>query len=115
MTNQEIRRWYNEQVERIEEFNIKWKTEGIVIADRARNAWEIRHNARLMARDMMLDKEEVAGLRARDLKLYGDPDGPTFEYLIREAEMLGLTGDNVFEWIISGAQRTNIEVNKRFE
>ena len=115
MTNQEIRRWYNEQVGVIEEFNIQWKAEGIVIGDRARNAWEIRHKARLMARDMMLDKEEVEGLRARDLKLYGDPNGPRLDYLIRAAEMLGLTGDNVFEWIIKGAQRTNIEVNKSFE
>lgn len=115
MTNQEIRRWYNEQVGGIEEFNIQWKTAGVVIVDRARKAWEIRHNARLMAREMMLDKEEVELLRARDLKVYGNPDGPTFEYLIGEAEMLGLTGDDVFEWIIKGAQRTNIEVNKRFE
>jgi hypothetical protein len=115
MTNQEIRRWYNEQVGRIEEYNIQWKVEGIVIAERARKAWEIRHNARLMAREMMLDKEEVEALRARDLKLYGDPNGPTLEFLIREAKTLELTGDNVFEWIITGAQRTNIEVNKRFE
>jgi hypothetical protein len=115
MTNQEIRRWYNEQVGRIEELNIQWKAAGIVVTERARKAWEIRHNGRLMARNMMLDKEEVEGLRARDLKLYEDPNGPTFEYLTREAEMLELTGDKVFEWIIKGAQRTNTEVNKRFE
>lgn len=115
MTNQEIRRWYNEQVGRIEEYNIQWKLEGIVMAERARKAWEIRHNARLMARDMMLNKEEVEDLRARDQKLYGDPNGPSLEYLIREAEMLRLTGDNIFEWIVRGAQRTNAKVNKRFE
>jgi hypothetical protein len=115
MTNQEIRRWYNEQVGRIEEDNIQWKAQAIVIAERARKAWEIRHNARLMARDMMLDKREVEDLRARDLKLYGNPDGPTFEYLVREAEKSGLAGDDVFEWIIKGAQRTNVEINKRFE
>jgi hypothetical protein len=115
MTNQEIRHWYNEQVGRIDEYDIQWKAEGIGIAERARKVWEVRHNARLMARDMMLDKEEVEGLRARDLKLYGDPNGPRWEYLIKAAEMLGLTGDNVYEWIIKGAQRTNTAVNKRFE
>jgi len=115
MTNQEIRHWYNEQVEQIDELNIQWTTGGVVITERARKAWETRHNARLLARDMMLDKEEVEGLRARDLKLYGDPNGPTFEDLLREAEMLRLIGDKVFEWIIKGAQRTNTEVNKRFE
>lgn len=115
MTNQEIRRWYNEQVGRLEEFNIQWRAAGIVIADRALKAWEIRHNARLMAREMMSDKTEVELLRARDLKVYGNPNGPTFEYLVAEAEMSGLTGDEIFEWIIKGAQRTNVEVNKRFQ
>ena len=115
MTNQEIRRWYNQYVRRIEELNIQWELQGIVISDRARMAWEIRHNARLKARNMMLDKGEVELLRARDLQVYGTPAGPTFEYLIREAERLGLTGDNIYEWIIKGAQKTNIGVNKRFE
>lgn len=86
-----------------------------MIADRARKASEIRHKARLMGREMMSDKGEVELLRARDLKVYGNPNGPTFEYLTREAERLRLTGDNMFEWIIKGAQRTNTEVNKRFE
>src|SRR5688572_16481110 len=115
MTNQEIRLWYKEHVSRIEKLNVQWKSDGILIVDRAKMAWQIRHEARLMARDMMRDTREVEMLRARDLKLYGNPDGLTFEFLIKEAEESGLAGDNIYDWIIKGAQRTNPDINKGFE
>ena len=64
---------------------------------------------------MMLDKQEVRMLWERDQKLYGNPDGPTFEFLIRKANELGFTGDQVYEWIVKGSQKTNREFNKKFE
>ena len=106
--------WYKDHVSRIEKLNVQWKSEGILIAVRAKMAWQIRHEARLIARDMMRDIREVEMLRARDLQLYGNFDGPTFEFLIKKAEELGLTGDNIYEWIIEGAQRTNPGINRGF-
>ena len=55
---------------------------------------------------------EVELLRARDLAKYGNPDGPTFEFLVEQLQNAGLLGDDIYEAIISGAYRTNEGINK---
>jgi hypothetical protein len=49
---------------------------------------------------------------ARDLSKYGNPDGPTFEFLVDQLRQAGLTGDEVYDAIITGAYRTSEGVNK---
>jgi hypothetical protein len=44
----------------------------------------MRHTARLEARAMMADPTEVELLRARDMALYGNADGPTFAFLVEQ-------------------------------
>lgn len=113
-TNAEIRLWYNDQVAVIPALNQQWLQDGLSAETRAHKTYDIRHAARLKAREFMPDKREVADLQARDQEKYGNPDGPTFEYLVQKNRDVGLTGDEVYENIIGSANRTNEGYNKRF-
>ncbi|OQW95111.1 MAG: hypothetical protein BWK79_03530 [Beggiatoa sp. IS2] len=113
-TNEEIRQWYNDEVGKIPSLNEKWLSEGINAEERAKRAHEIRHNARLGARAMMQNKQEVTDLQARDQEKYGNPDGPTFEYLVEKNRQKSLQGDAVYEDIIGSSNRTNREYNEKF-
>jgi PII-like signaling protein len=63
---------------------------------------------------MMPDPVEVERLRRRDLEKYDNPDGPTFDQLVQQWKNKGLSGDEVYEAIIGSSQRTDRDVNKRF-
>lgn len=114
MTNKEVRQWYKGEVSKIPLLNREWIEDGISTKDCARRAWQIRHNARLRARGLMENPREVEDLRNRDVKVYGNPDGPTFEFLVQKARKLGLRGDKIYEAIISESLVTNVDVNKEF-
>jgi len=111
-TNAEIRKWYLEQVAKVPELNEQWLAEGLSAKGRAKKAWQIRHDARLAARAMMTDLEEIEDLRQRDIVEYRNPDGPTFEFLAQEWREAGLKGDAVYVAIIEGAHRTNRGTDK---
>ena len=111
----EIRAWYRGRTAEISEFNQGWIAEGVSLEERARRAWRIRHDTRVRARSMMENPAEVEDLGERDRRLYGNPDGPTFDQLVRENDRLGLRQDEVYERIIRGSQTTNREVNKLFD
>ncbi len=113
-TNAEIRLWYNHQVVIIPTLNAEWINEGVNAEERAQRAYHIRHTARIHARLLMRDKDEVNDLRERDMKKYGNPDGPTFPYLIEKNCRKGLSGDSIFEEIVKSSSRTSAEFNKRF-
>lgn len=88
-----------------------WAAEGRPAEERARLAFTMRHDARMLARAMMADQAQVEQLRARDSAKYGNPDGPTFESLVEAKRADGLTGDALYESIVESAQRTNQAVN----
>lgn len=111
-TNAEIRKWYLKEVALIHELNKQWLAQGLSAKERAKKAWRIRHEARLKARAMMPDPEEVEMLEARDIVEYGSADGPTFEFLVKECQDAGLKGSTVYEAIIEGSYRTNRGVNE---
>ncbi|WP_206365332.1 hypothetical protein [Siculibacillus lacustris] len=113
-TNEEIRQWYNDEVGKIPELNAKWKEQGLGAEERARRAYEIRHNARLQARAFMENPDEVAALRARDKAKYGNPDGPSFEQLVEDNKKSGLSGDEIYESMIDSSRRTSKEYNEKF-
>jgi hypothetical protein len=112
MKNGEIRAWYQERVVGISKLNEEWIARGISLEERALRAWRIRHDARIEARSMMEDTAEIEDLRERDRRLYGNPDGPTFDQLVEENYRGGLQRNEVYERIIRGSQTTNREVNK---
>jgi hypothetical protein len=110
-SNKDIRVRYLCDVAKIGAENEDWKKQSVPIEERAKRAFEIRHNARKTARAMMQSDTEVALLKSRDQAKYGSPDGPTFEWLVEKAKGKGLTGDAVYQEIIDSAQRTNVDVN----
>ena len=114
MTNSEIREWYRERVAEIPKLNQEWIAERVSLEERALRAWRIRHDARVQARSMMKNPAEIEDLGERDRRLYGNPDGPTFDQLVQEGHQCGFRQDEVYERIISGSQTTNREVNKLF-
>lgn len=115
MTNAEVRDWYNAQVSTIPAQNQAWLAEGLSAEQRARQAYAIRHEARIEARNMMPSAAEVAQLRARDQAKYGDPDGPSFDWLVAKNLSKGLEGDAIYEAIIESSSRTDAKINARFK
>jgi hypothetical protein len=115
MTNKEIRQWYIDQVSTIPRLDQEWLQQGVAVQERAIRAWQIRHDARIRAREMMEVPEEVELLRQRDIKFYGNPDGPSFEYLVRQASARGLQGEEIYQSIINGSLRTDEQVNKKLQ
>ena len=111
-SNEDIRKWYLDKVNTIPELDTKWAVEGVPLPERARRAVEIRHNARLEARNMMKDPQEVEMLRARDLAKYGNPDGPTFDQLVEKAQANGHQGDEVWKELLGSSNRTDQTVNQ---
>lgn len=113
-SNKEVRQWYNDEVATIDAKNEEWIKAGLSAEDRAHKAYDIRHNARISARKMMRSEAQVKKLQKRDQEKYGNPDGPTFEYLYAKNKAKGLEGDAIYEAIIGSSTRTNKEVNDRF-
>ena len=114
-SNCEIRKWYNYQVVAIPLINKRWLANRTNLKERAKRAYDIRHKARMNARFMMPDKAEVKKLRARDTIKYGNPNGPTFSYLIKKIQGKGVKGDNVYKEIIQSSSRTSPTYNERCE
>jgi hypothetical protein len=111
-SNAEIRGYYLRLTGNIDALNRKWAAQGLSVRQRARKAYEVRHNARMTCRAMMSSRAEVLLLRARDKLKYGHSDGPTFGQLVEKARKAGLRGDAVYESILQGAKRTNETVNR---
>lgn len=112
--NAEIRAVYLRLVAAIGPANARWIAERLPAEDRARRAFQMRHDARLLTRAMMRDAAEVALLQRRDQDRYGHPDGPTFAWLVERERKKGEAGDAVFEAIVESAQRTDRAVNELF-
>lgn len=114
-TDCEIRKWYNYQVVAIPLINKRWIDKGLTAEQRAQKAFTLRHNARINARYMMPDQEEVKVLQARDQKKYGNPDGPTFTYLVKKLQKKGLNGKALYQSIIKSSSRTDSTYNEQCE
>jgi hypothetical protein len=112
--NARIREHYLALVSRIAPANEAWVKEGVPPEERARRAYQMRHDARLTARAMMGDPAEVADLQARDREKYGNPDGPTFEQLVESGKKKGRSGDALYQAIVESSQRTDNIVNEMF-
>lgn len=72
---------------------------------------DIRHQARLTARETMSQWMSRAAIKLRDFWEYGNEDGPTFNFLMQKANAKGYYGDDAYKYIMSGSARTNAAVN----
>jgi hypothetical protein len=113
-TNADIRAFYLRTVATVGPANEGWKREGLPTEERARRAFQMRHDARLLARAMMKQGAEIEALRQRDREKYGTPDGPAFDWLLEHNRKKGLAGDAAYEAIVESAQRTDGAVNEMF-
>ena len=111
-TDRQVRQLYLERVAEIGPRDRALQAEDMPLEQRARAAFQARHDARITARAMMQDAAEVEALRARDREKYGSPDGPTFEYLVERAQKKGLTGDAIYQSIVDSAQQTDAATNR---
>lgn len=111
-SNKEIRARYLCWVARIGRMNEEWLAQGSSAEERAKRAYQTRHDARLTARAMMANEDEVKALQERDREKYGNPDGPTFDWLVEKGRKKGLSGDQLYEGIIESSQRTDATTNK---
>lgn len=110
-----VRHWYNAQVEQIGALNDQWAAAGVPAHERAAMTHAIRHDARVAARAAMKNRAGVEQLRQRDIEKYGNPDGPTFAYLVADWRRRGVQSDDeIYAQVIGGSARTNAEVNARF-
>ena len=114
MTNREVRAWYHQQIQRIAAADADLAATGTSLEQRARHAFASRREARLKARTLMSDAADVHLLEARDLALYGRPDGPTFESLFQSLHASALPTDEIYRMMIESAGRTNSEFDRRF-
>lgn len=112
--DKQARRYYACEAVAIGARDVKWRAEERSAEERAHLAYETRRNARLITRVMMANRSSVEGLRERDREKYGNPDGPSFEYLMERARKNGLRGDEPFESIVRSAQRTDPERDRQF-
>lgn len=62
---------------------------------------------------MMADPAELELLQARDMVKYGNPEGPTFEFLVERLRNSGLEGEAVYEAIVDNSYRTDAELNRK--
>lgn len=113
VTNEEIRAEYLRRVSGIPALNSQWISAGVPLIERARRAWQIRHDARVEMRALMLDRADVEALRRRDLNKYGNPDGPAFGQMVERYVAEGKTEDQAFEEIIGSSVRTDAATNTR--
>jgi hypothetical protein len=111
-TNAEVRAFYVRRVSAIGPAAEQSKREGLPPLERARRAYQMRKDARLLSRAMMREPADVDALRARDQAKYGSPDGPTFEWLVAHEQQKGLSDHAVYEAIIESAQRTDRAVDE---
>lgn len=114
--NKSIREWYNKQTdpEKLKQLDKQWEQEGVPLQERSERIFNIRHDARLTAREYMSSADDVAALRNRDLAKYGSPDGPTFIQEVEKYTKQGLTEKNAYKSVIDGASRTSSEYNVKF-
>lgn len=111
-SDRQVRQYYLERVAAIGGADEALRGAGESTEERARAAYAARHAARMTARAMMQDAAAVEGLQARDREKYGNPDGPTFEYLLERGRQKGLAGDELYQSIIDSAQRTDAATNR---
>lgn len=124
VNNAVTRVWYNSF---LNAFKKNWKKQledqvtnkQITLEQYAQIAFEVRHHARITIRDHMSDNAGLAAIRDRDLKVYGNPDGPTFKSMIErrlekqkaEADPTYPNLDKAYRSIIDTSTKTNKLVN----
>ena len=122
--NRAIRQGYNARARELKSETQAMRERGVPREDIARRTSDFRHNERMSAREQMRKNGDdflVKKLEQRDLKKYGNKDGPDFRQVQQKcqdelARKLGRapTRDEVLEEIIESSTRTDVWTNLKF-
>jgi hypothetical protein len=105
MSNAEVRAWYDQRTKEIKAEGERMEREGVPQQQRAERLHEMRHDARMQARSMMRNPNDVRGLEIRDAWTYGNKNGPTFDELLSQKMSQGMSRAEALDKIIVGASR----------
>lgn len=116
MDNNMTRDWYNACMDHFKStvgptLTTMRKQGTLSLEDHARTAFDVRHHARVHTRSLMEDKKGLAQIQKRDLSVYGNKDGPTFEHLMGKAQASGKSLEEAHNDIIRSSTSTNMVVN----
>ena len=112
--NNKIRTWYLYQINSIKLLRPIWNYQHLALKTQAYRSWKIRHNARLKARKMMPSKQQVLLLEQRDQCLYGNKNGPSFNWLIKTRKVYFNSMDKIYTSIISTSSKINKAIDAHF-
>ena len=101
LSNEHARQWYRNELARIQSRIDTTKP----LAQQARQAHELRNQARTQARNLMSDARLAEHLNRTQPNL-------TWEQIVQKYSAQGLSGDNLYRAIIDAATRSNPIVNE---
>ena len=101
LSNVDARKWYLEQEAKIPDLI----DDSLPLEQQARQAFELRNQYRMQARELMSDRQLAESLYATDPNL-------TWEQIIQKQIDKGLSGDDIYKAIIESSQRSRTSVNQ---
>jgi hypothetical protein len=101
LSNVEARKWYLEQEAKIPDMIDK----SLPLEEQAKQAFNLRNQFRMQARELMADRATVESLYKTDPNL-------AWEEIVRKQRAKGLEGDDIYKAIIESSQRSRKSVNK---
>lgn len=104
LSNYEARKWYLQQEAKIPGLI---DDPALTLEQRARLAFDMRNYYRTQARNLMADRKLAERLMLEEPNL-------TWNQVIQKAMNKGLTGDDIYLYIIESSQRSRPSVNQQF-
>jgi hypothetical protein len=97
LSNEATRKWYHQQLDAIP----SQIDSSLPLREQALQAFKLRNDVKLQARDLMADRATAASL----------PAPKTLQDVVRKAYDQGLRGDDVWRYVLGGSQRSNTGVD----
>lgn len=101
LSNVDTRKWYLEQEAKIPNLI----DHSLPLEQQAKQAFDLRNQYRMQARELMSDRQLAESLNATDPNL-------TWEQIIQKQIDKGLSGDDIYKAIIESSQRSRTSVNQ---
>lgn len=101
LSDVDARKWYLEQEAKIPDLI----DDSLPLEQQARQAFELRNQYRMQARELMSNRQLAERLKVTDPNL-------TWEQIVQKQMNKGLSGDDVYRAIIESSQRSRTSVNQ---
>ena len=97
LSNEATREWYHQQLDAIP----SQIDPNLPLKEQALQAFKLRNDVKLQARELMADQAAARSL----------PPPKTLQDVVRKAYSQGLSGDEVWNYVLGGSQRSNAGVD----